>query len=99
MSNCPTCGRRPSERHGAAFTVPSVEVGEKLLSVVHRYLPGGSCDDPIHDLADAGPELVERLKSLLEAAQGAADLEGSWLGMRVDIFETKSLLSRLEAKR
>lgn len=90
MSNCPTCGRRPSERHGAAFTVPSVEVGEKLLSVVHRYLPGGSCDDPIHDLADAGPELA----ACLEECLGYVGTHG-----QIAYAKARTLLSRLEAKR
>ena len=41
---CPTCGRRPSERHAFWDSSPP-------------------CDDSIHDIADAGPELLETLEA------------------------------------
>ena len=51
--NCPTCGRRPSERNAYAPQVPGPGTAAPY-----------SCPDPIHDLADAAPEMLALLRSL-----------------------------------
>lgn len=43
--SCPTCGRRPSERWAPFQGAPVQD----------------RCPDPIHDLADAAPELLRRI--------------------------------------
>lgn len=65
MSNCPTCGRRPSER-----VAHSPETSH-CYGVVE-------CTDPCHDLADAGPELYEALKQLLVCDEFGDPMHETW---------------------
>ncbi len=55
MTLCPTCGRRASERLGYQQLVgedTGLILGCKLFE----------CHDPIHDLADAAPEMLAALE-------------------------------------
>lgn len=48
---CPTCGRRPSEKHASSAVIvsgPNVD----------------NCPDLIHDLADRAPEMAKELERL-----------------------------------
>lgn len=64
MSTCPTCGRRPSERRDAKpCQVCDLGYGPACVCTCTEAL----CPDPIHDLADAGPEAVALLRWLRDA--------------------------------
>lgn len=49
---CPTCGRRPSERHD--IELPGETVKHCVVTP--------ACLNPIHDLADLGPEMAEWIR-------------------------------------
>lgn len=57
---CPTCGRRPSERHVSARKWP-----------LGTPLPG-SCPNPLHDLADKAPALEARVRELETAEEAVS---------------------------
>lgn len=52
MKLCPTCGRRPSERHD--IELPGETVKHCVVTP--------ACLNPIHALADLGPEMAEWLR-------------------------------------
>lgn len=59
MMKCPTCDRRPSERHRAA----SVDDHPEYFN----------CQDPIHDLADQAHAFGEALALLKQAVHSAGN--------------------------
>lgn len=74
LVKCPTCGRRPSERHGPK-PIPREFQGTVLLA---GYTWG--CQDPLHDLADRAPSLR---RDALEEALTAVLSESTWeLGLQ-----------------
>lgn len=87
---CPTCGRKPSERHGH-----DLRMAQRGATRAH------SCPDVIHDLADAAPEMRDALKaqaSLIRNIQKLCQmyLEPGEMRIQTEHSLTQAILSALD---
>jgi len=83
MTKCPTCGRRPSERHGG-------------ILAAKQEVPF-DCPDPIHARADACEDMAALLRRFVDGMDDYS--KDSWMPKFARIRdEARALLARLKGE-